>query len=81
MCVINGIFQSLSDLNKINKMNDKIIHRGQFVLLLWNNINFSVALGMRRLSIIDLSNSGQPIYSDDKQVVIVLMEKFIIIKN
>lgn len=76
MCGINGIIsKSLEiDLNKnINKMNDKIIHRGpdDDGCYYETNINFSVALGMRRLSIIDLSNGGQPMYSDDKQVVIV----------
>ena len=76
MCGINGIIsKSLEiDLNKnINKMNDKIIHRGpdDDGFYYETNINFSVALGMRRLSIIDLFNGGQPMYSDDKQVVIV----------
>ncbi len=76
MCGINGIIsKSLEiDLNKnINKMNDKIIHRGpdDDGCYYETNINFSVALGMRRLSIIDLSNGSQPMYSDDKQVVIV----------
>src|SRR5690606_18390414 len=31
----------------------------------------ALAMGMRRLSIIDLSAGKQPIYSDDKQIVIV----------
>lgn len=76
MCGINGIIsRSLKiDLKKnINKMNNKIIHRGpdDDGCFYENNIDFSVALGMRRLSIIDLSNGGQPMYSDDKQVIIV----------
>ena len=33
--------------------------------------SYSVALGMRRLSIIDLSNGNQPMYSDDEKVIIV----------
>ena len=75
MCGINGYLQFEHKHDKdalnaiIHAMNEKIIHRGpddegQFV-------NEDIALGMRRLSIIDLDNGGQPIFNDDKSKLIV----------
>jgi asparagine synthase (glutamine-hydrolysing) len=76
MCGINGFvsFNKISNsLFLIKKMNSLIIHRGpddvgEFVE---NNDLFSIALGMRRLSIIDINNGSQPIYSEDKNLVII----------
>jgi asparagine synthase (glutamine-hydrolysing) len=76
MCGINGFisFNKLSNsLLLIKKMNSLIIHRGpddvgEFVK---KNDLFSIAFGMRRLSIIDINNGSQPIYSEDKNLVIV----------
>jgi asparagine synthase (glutamine-hydrolysing) len=76
MCGINGLLA----LNKIDNlseqltaMNNLIIHRGpdaagEFVE---DSGNYSIAMGMRRLSIIDLSTGNQPIYSEDSSKVIV----------
>ena len=54
-------------------MNNLIIHRGpdDDGVFVETNDKYSVALGMRRLSIIDLSNGTQPMYSDDEYVIIV----------
>jgi asparagine synthase (glutamine-hydrolysing) len=74
MCGINGIVSSSSlEVSDIHKMNTHIVHRGpdDDGVFVENNPEFSVALGMRRLSIIDLSNGEQPMYADDKNVVIV----------
>ena len=75
MCGINGslIHKEKSLLENINSMNNLIIHRGpdDDGVFVEENENVSIALGVRRLSIIDLSNGAQPIYSDDKQVIIV----------
>ena len=74
MCGINGIVSSSSlEVSDIHKMNAHIVHRGpdDDGVFVENNPEFSVALGMRRLSIIDLSNGEQPMYADDKNVVIV----------
>ena len=57
----------------IEKMNDAIVHRGpddQGVFLKEKD-TYSVAMSMRRLSIIDLSSGGQPIFSDDGAISIV----------
>lgn len=55
--------------NILNRMMGRIIHRGpdsegEF-------ITEDVALGFRRLSIIDLEGGSQPIYNEDENIVIV----------
>lgn len=78
MCGINGfisnknIDRSLA-LNKLEVMNNRIIHRGpdEDGFFVDDCDNRTVAFAMRRLSIIDLSTGKQPIFSDDKQKVIV----------
>ncbi|MFZ4672155.1 MAG: asparagine synthase (glutamine-hydrolyzing) [Flavobacterium sp.] len=76
MCGING-FLTYSNLKnhsaQLKFMNNLIIHRGpdaegEFISI---SDSFTIAMGMRRLSIIDLSNGDQPIYSEDKSKVIV----------
>tara|TARA_R110002111_G_scaffold110212_5_gene169544 strand:+ start:21147 stop:23051 length:1905 start_codon:yes stop_codon:yes gene_type:complete len=78
MCGINGIIaktnRTKDEISSIlNNMNNLIIHRGpdQDGLFAEENDQFTVGMGMRRLSIIDLSSGKQPIFSDDKQIVIV----------
>ena len=75
MCGINGklIHKEKSLLESINSMNNLIIHRGpdDDGVFTETNKDFSISLGMRRLSIIDLSNGNQPMYSDNKEIVIV----------
>ena len=78
MCGINGIIDKIErDTNEIQsvltKMNNLIIHRGpdEDGLFHETNENCSIGMAMRRLSIIDLSTGKQPIFSDDKQIVIV----------
>ena len=75
MCGINGslIYKEKALLENINSMNNLIIHRGPDDDGVFTEVNkeYSIALGMRRLSIIDLSKGTQPMYSDDKKVIIV----------
>lgn len=78
MCGINGVIVNeqipLSQLKGIiNKMNDEIIHRGpdDSGLFVESQEIFSLTMGMRRLSIIDLTSGQQPIYTEDKNIVIV----------
>jgi asparagine synthase (glutamine-hydrolysing) len=75
MCGICGIISlnqqplSASILQKMEPMNDALAHRGPDDSGIWHNE--TVALGHRRLSIIDLSAAGhQPMLSPDKQTVI-----------
>ncbi len=70
MCGFVGFSGKLENKKEIlNKMMGRIIHRGpdsegEF-------ISDDVALGFRRLSIIDLGGGSQPIYNEDGSVVIV----------
>jgi asparagine synthase (glutamine-hydrolysing) len=72
VCGINGIIYKNSNAQikeQLLIMNDRIIHRGpdddgQFY-------TDSIAMGMRRLSIIDLSTGNQPMYNNTRDIVIV----------
>ncbi|MCS5709130.1 amidotransferase 1, exosortase A system-associated [Candidatus Berkiella cookevillensis] len=73
MCGISGIFayQASKQIDKavLTAMNHRISHRGPDD----EGFHFQseIALGHRRLSIIDLSTGKQPIYNEDKSVVVV----------
>ncbi|MBV9242736.1 MAG: asparagine synthase (glutamine-hydrolyzing), partial [Acidobacteria bacterium] len=73
MCGITGwICQSQSggDLHNeatLHSMCETILHRGPDSEGIW--MDDSVALGMRRLSIIDLATGDQPVFNEDKSVV------------
>lgn len=72
MCGISGIIsmnESKTIYDEIKKMNDSIIHRGPDGCGYHFGSNF--ALAHRRLSIIDLSESGhQPMNFDDKYTIV-----------
>ena len=78
MCGINGII-SYKDIGQaelqrqIGMMNDLIFHRGpdDDGTFMENSGSVNLAMGMRRLSIIDLHSGQQPIFSEDKNQVIV----------
>ncbi len=75
MCGFAG-FTGIIDRREtvIRKMADRIKHRGpdsDGYHVGGENDSDAVALGFRRLSIIDLENGSQPMYSDDGNVVIV----------
>jgi asparagine synthase (glutamine-hydrolysing) len=72
MCGICGVIKkniSLEDLDIVRQMNDKLIHRGP------DDDGFfyddKVALAMRRLSIIDIAGGKQPLFNEDKTIVLV----------
>jgi asparagine synthase (glutamine-hydrolysing) len=54
----------------LHRMCERMKHRGPDSEGLW--LEDQVALGMRRLSIIDLHTGEQPVYSEDKSVVVVM---------
>lgn len=86
MCGINGFVtydHSMDHNGSIDKMNNLIIHRGpdsdgKYVNRLEN---YTIALGMRRLSIIDLNNGSQPIFSKNKSIVIIFNGEIYNYKN
>ncbi len=51
----------------LHSMCERIVHRGPDSEGLW--MDDAVALGMRRLSIIDLKTGDQPIFSEDKSII------------
>ena len=58
----------------LHRMADRIIHRGpdmEGYHLSGNTPENAVALGFRRLSIIDLAAGKQPMYNEDGTVVVV----------
>ena len=70
MCGINGIISKEKDKDKlIKEMNKRIVHRGPDAEGIY--IDDNVALGQRRLSIIDREGVNQPIYNKDKSILIV----------
>src|SRR5690606_12874904 len=78
MCGINGFITKETvekDIiqQQIDKMNSLIVHRGpdDNGIFIDQSADFSVAMGMQRLSIIDLTSGHQPMFSDDKNIVIV----------
>jgi asparagine synthase (glutamine-hydrolysing) len=72
MCGIAGIISldpSFVSAGRIKKMTDALVHRGPDAEGYW--VNSVVALGSRRLSIIDLSNAGnQPMHYLDRYIII-----------
>lgn len=68
MCGITGIFlgrdSDTSLLNAVTEMSDKLLHRGPDDSGIWVEERFGLALGHRRLAILDPSPAGhQPMHS------------------
>jgi asparagine synthase (glutamine-hydrolysing) len=76
MCGIAGwinLKQSESNLGAeavLHSMCERIVHRGPDSEGLW--LDDTAALGMRRLSIIDLKTGDQPVFSEDRSVVVMM---------
>lgn len=71
MCGFVGFTGTLENEDIVlNTMMEKIIHRGPDSTGIYKD-DF-VKLGFRRLSIIDLKEGNQPIYNEDKSIVIIL---------
>jgi asparagine synthase (glutamine-hydrolysing) len=73
MCGIAGMFntavEAVVDAPTIHRMCQTIIHRGPDDEGIY--VKGGVGLGMRRLSIIDLSSGQQPIHNEDKTIWVV----------
>ena len=70
MCGIVGFINDKDNKKAIvNDMMDRIVHRGPNSS--GDYIDQHVALGFRRLSIIDLEGGKQPIYNEDRTKVII----------
>ena len=73
MCGIAGLCgYGPSGLAEIEKMKDRMLHRGPDAGGTWSTQNGEVVLGHRRLSILDLSETGaQPMVSHSGRTVLV----------
>src|SRR5690349_21648778 len=72
MCGIAGIASSKSgnvDSAAVHRMCQTIVHRGPDDEGIY--VKGGIGLGMRRLSIIDLSGGRQPIHNEDKTIWVV----------
>src|SRR5438552_2351918 len=73
MCGLTGVFDSRArreiDRGLLDRMNESLFHRGPDESGL--HVEPGVGLGHRRLSIIDLSTGQQPLYNEDRSVVVV----------
>lgn len=73
MCGLVGILSvgRLADLKCISAMTEKIVSRGPDEQGHWEDENAGIALGHRRLSVVDLSSAGhQPMFSESGRFVI-----------
>jgi asparagine synthase (glutamine-hydrolysing) len=76
MCGITGwvnLQQSNSNNHSeavLHSMCERIVHRGPDSEGLW--LDDQVALGMRRLSIIDLKTGDQPVFNEDRSVIVMM---------
>lgn len=74
MCGIVGYWSPKSGAGQetIKRMIDRISHRGPDAEGVWIDQNIGLALGHRRLSILDLSSAGrQPMASNDKRFILI----------
>jgi asparagine synthase (glutamine-hydrolysing) len=78
MCGITGFWNLQQDddaaalQNTVGRMTDTIVHRGPDDSGTWVDDKVGIALGFRRLAIVDLSPTGhQPMHSADDRYVIV----------
>ena len=70
MCGIDGILsKSEIDRESLKKMNQCLVHRGPHSAGFFFDNN--IGLGMRRLKVIDLETGDQPIFNEDKEIVVV----------
>ena len=73
MCGLVGFVDTRAerkpDKELLTRMTDKLVHRGPDSAGYF--VDHSVALGFRRLSIIDLESGDQPIYNEDGSLVLM----------
>ena len=70
MCGIAGVVSGQPDkLNRLKAMLDSLVHRGPDDA--GEYVNSQVAMGQRRLSIIDLEGGRQPLFNEDRSMVLI----------
>lgn len=84
MCGLTGFFSTTTEINPetIEQMTYAVAHRGPDAQGIFLNEQHTVALGHRRLSVLDLSNAAnQPMHADDGRYVIVFNGEIYNFKN
>lgn len=73
MCGISGYihfdYSRPASFERIKRMTDTLVHRGPDGEGFY--VNNNIALGHRRLAIIDLETGQQPVFNNDKSVVVI----------
>lgn len=70
MCGFTGFTNFINDDGTVlSKMMERIVHRGPDDKGMF--VDSNIALGFRRLSIIDLKDGSQPMFNEDKSLVLV----------
>ena len=74
MCgIVGAVSATAVDVDLVERMRDRLTHRGPDAAVLWSTEDRRVCLGHRRLSIVDLSpDADQPFLSADGRHAIVL---------
>ena len=74
MCGIAAVFSQTKQINeqRLRRMCDAMRHRGPDDEGYYTNPDKTLALGMRRLSVIDLNTGHQPIHNEDRTLWLVL---------
>jgi asparagine synthase (glutamine-hydrolysing) len=70
MCGIAG-FVGIGTLENLRQMTQQLIHRGPDAEGFWHDAKKGVYLGHRRLSIIDIADGQQPMWTRDNQLGII----------
>ena len=75
MCGITLAYSAIQRINleeKIRQMTSMLSHRGPDDYGYYTDVKYNIAMGHRRLSILDLSQQGhQPMFYDDSNLIIV----------
>lgn len=73
MCGITGLISRYplkpTDIETLQKMNEALYHRGPDSMGFYQDN--SIALAMRRLKIIDLAGGDQPLYNEDRSLILM----------
>lgn len=70
MCGITG-FIGRGNIEDLQRMNDKLVHRGPDGEGFWHDPERGVYLGHRRLAIVDIAGGHQPMWTRDTQLGVV----------
>src|SRR5919197_6136556 len=74
MCgIVGAVGKAAVDQSLVERMRDRLVHRGPDAAGVWSSTDGRVCLGQRRLSIVDLSpDANQPFLSADGRFAITL---------